>query len=126
MTYSSARGHAPGFHRADNVVDLPQEAALIRELRRLQKCLDQECHQERERFPRAVDLQWANRVSNHTRGAENGTPAKPANGPVDRLLDMLGLNRRNPVTGPEPARQATGICKRISAPRHESAIAPMA
>jgi len=42
MTYSSVRGHTPEYHHADKVVDLPQEAALIRELRRLQKFLEQE------------------------------------------------------------------------------------
>ena len=63
---SRAGGHTPGHRRADNVVELPQEVALIRDLRRLQKSLDQECR-ERERIPRAVDLQRTSRLSNHSR-----------------------------------------------------------
>ena len=100
MTYSSVRGHTPEYHHADNVVDLPQEAALVRELRRLQKFLEQE--QERERFPHAVDFQSVKRLCSHTRDDEISTSAKPVNGPVDRLLDRLGLNRHDPANTPIP------------------------
>jgi HlyD family secretion protein len=100
MTYSTVRGHTPEYHHADNVVDLPQEAALVRELRRLQKFLEQE--QERERFPHAVDFQSVKRLCSHTRDDAIGTSAKPVNGPVDRLLDRLGLNRRDPANTPVP------------------------
>jgi HlyD family secretion protein len=100
MTYSTVRGHTPEYHHADNVVDLPQEAALVRELRRLQKFLEQE--QERERFPHAVDFQSVTRLCSHTRDDAIGTSAKPVNGPVDRLLDRLGLNRRDPANTPVP------------------------
>jgi HlyD family secretion protein len=100
MTYSSVRGHTPEYHHADNVVDLPQEAALIRELRRLQKFLEQE--QERERFPHAVDFQSVKQLCSHTRDDEINTSTKPVNGPVDRLLDRLGLNRRDPANTPIP------------------------
>jgi HlyD family secretion protein len=100
MTYSTVRGHTPEYHHADNVVDLPQKAALVRELRRLQKFLEQE--QERERFPHAVDFQSVKRLCSHTRDDAIGTSAKPVNGPVDRLLDRLGLNRRDPANTPVP------------------------
>ena len=100
MTYSSVRGHTPEYHLGDNVVDLPQEAALVRELRRLQKFLEQE--QERERFPHAVDFQSVKRLCSHTRDDEISTSAKPVNGPVDRLLDRLGLNRHDPAKTPVP------------------------
>ena len=100
MTYSSVRGHTPEYHHGDNVVDLPQEAALVRELRRLQKFLEQE--QERERFPHAVDFQSVKRLCSHTRDDEISTSAKPVNGPVDRLLDRLGLNRHDPAKTPVP------------------------
>jgi HlyD family secretion protein len=100
MTYSSVRGHTPEYHLGDNVVDLPQEAALVRELRRLQKFLEQE--QERERFPHAVDFQSVKRLCSHTRDDEISTSAKPFNGPVDRLLDRLGLNRHDPAKTPVP------------------------
>ena len=98
MTYSSARGHTPEYHHGDNVVDLPQEAALVRELRRLQKFLEQE--QERERFPHAVDFQSIKRLCSPTR--DDKITARPVNGPVDRLLDRLGLNRRDPANMPIP------------------------
>jgi hypothetical protein len=100
MTYSSVRGHTPEYHLGDNVVDLPQEAALVRELRRLQKFLEQE--QERERFPHAVDFQSVKRLCSHTRDDEISTSAKAVNGPVDRLLDRLGLNRHDPAKTPIP------------------------
>jgi len=95
MTYSPVR-HAPGYQDADNVVDLsagPQEAALISELRRLQRFLDHE--QERERFPHAVDLQPVNRPPNHPHGNARVIPARPADSAVGRLLGKFGLNRRN-------------------------------
>jgi HlyD family secretion protein len=100
MTYSSARGHTPEYHHGDNVVDLPQEAALVRELRRLQKFLEQE--QERERFPHAVDFQSVKRLCSPMRDDKISTSARPVNGPVDRLLDRLGLNRRDPANTPIP------------------------
>ena len=99
MTYSSVRGHTPEYH-ADNVVDLPQEAVLVRELRRLQKFLEQE--QERERFPHAVDFQSVKRLCGDMRDDKISTSEKPVNGPVDRLLDRLGLNRHDPAKTPVP------------------------
>ena len=118
MTYSSVRGHTPEYHLGDNVVDLPQEAALVRELRRLQKFLEQE--QERERFPHAVDFQSVKRLCSHTRDDGIGFSCpKAVNGPVDRLLDRLGLNRHDPAKTPNSTRQATGICKASGAPRRE-------
>ena len=115
MTYSSVRGHTPEYHHADNVVDLPQEAALIRELRRLQKFLEQE--QERERFPHAVDFQSVKRLCSHTRDDEISTSAKPVNGPVDRLLDRLGLNRRDPANTPIPRGKPPAFARQ--AVRHD-------
>ena len=97
MTYSPASGHARGHRRADNVVDLPQEAALVRELRRLQKFLDEE--QERARFSHAIEVRPANSRSDY-RGGTGRMPPKAVNGAVDRFLHKLGLNRRNPGTGP--------------------------
>ena len=112
--------------RADNVVDLPQEAALIRELRRLQKFLDQE--QERERFPRAIEIRPANSRSDHRGGTESRTPPKAVNGAVDRLLHKLGLNRRNPITGPSlrdkpPAFARQSLRLDAKVPSHPSARA---
>jgi len=108
MTYSPARGHTPEYHHADNVVDLPQETALVRELRRLQKFLEQE--QERERLPLAADLQLVNPTSNHTL-SDRIAPAKPADSPVDRLLDKLGLNRRNPANTPGPRGKPPALAR---------------
>ena len=98
MTYSSASGHAPRHCRTDNVVDLPQEAALIRELRRLQKFLHQE--QERVRFPHAIEIRPTNSRSDYRGGTGSRTPPKAVNGAVGRLLRKLGLNRRKPATEP--------------------------
>jgi HlyD family secretion protein len=118
MTYSSVRGHTPEYHQADNVVDLPQEAALVRELRRLQKFLEQE--QERERFPHAVDFQSVKRLCSHTRDDKISTSAKPVNGPVDRLLDRLGLNRRDPAKTPIPRGKPPEFARQ--AVRHDGKV----
>ena len=115
MTYSSVRGHTPEYHHGDNVVDLPQEAALVRELRRLQKFLEQE--QERERFPHAVDFQSVKRLCSHARDDKISTSAKPVNGPVDRLLDRLGLNRHDPENTPSPRGKPPAFARQ--AVRHD-------
>ena len=100
MTWYHARDQAPGYRDADNAADVsvgPQGAALICELRRLQKFLNQERDQERcqgrERFPPTVNVQPADRFSDYVRGAKNTKPPKA----VDRLLNMFGLNRRKPT-----------------------------
>lgn len=115
MTHSSVRGHTPEYHHGDNVVDLPQEAALVRELRRLQKFLEQE--QERERFPHAVDFQSVKRLCSHARDDKISTSAKPVNGPVDRLLDRLGLNRHDPENTPSPRGKPPAFARQ--AVRHD-------
>ena len=56
MSHFSARGQAPGYHDADNAGSVgQQEAALIWELRRLQRFLDEE--RDQQRFCHAIDLQ---------------------------------------------------------------------
>jgi HlyD family secretion protein len=115
MTHSSVRGHTPEYHHGDNVVDLPQEAALVRELRRLQKFLEQD--QERERFPHAVDFQSVKRLCSHARDDKISTSAKPVNGPVDRLLDRLGLNRHDPENTPSPRGKPPAFARQ--AVRHD-------
>jgi len=115
MTHSSVRGHTPEYHHGDNVVDLPQEAALVRELRRLQKFLEQE--QERERFPHAVDFQSVKRLCSHARDDKISTSAKPVIGPVDRLLDRLGLNRHDPENTPSPRGKPPAFARQ--AVRHD-------
>jgi len=120
MTYSRTHGHMPGYHDANDAVDVsaaPQEAALISELRRLQRFLDQE-RQERERFPRVVDLQSANRVSNHPRGGRSSTPAKLVERAVDRLLDKFRLNRRNPVDRSSLRYKTRSVRQDAKAPFH--------
>jgi HlyD family secretion protein len=105
MTYSPARGHVPGYQDAGDIVDLsigPQEAALISELRRLQKFLDHE--QERERFPRAVDIHSANGPSGHPRGGARDSA-------VDRLLDKFGLNRGKPANRARPRGKASALAR---------------
>src|SRR5262245_35599772 len=95
MTYSPARGDAPAIY-ADDAVDVssgPQETALIWELRRLQRFLDEERLRERKQFPCAVDLEPANRFSR--RGEGPGTSLETEDSTVDRVLDKLQLNRRN-------------------------------
>jgi HlyD family secretion protein len=101
MTYSPVRGRAPGYQDADNVVDMaagPQEAALISELRRLQRFLEHE--QERERFPRAIDLQPVNRPCKHPHSKASVISAGPVDSAVGRLLGKFGLNRRSPANRP--------------------------
>lgn len=102
MTYLSARDH-PLDQGADNTLDHSigsQEAALVRELRRLQKFLDQEC-EERARFSRTVDLRSSDRPT-CWHGDQSIVAAKPVEGPINRLLDKFGLTRRKPASRPRP------------------------
>ena len=101
-----------------------QEAALIRELRRLQKFLHQE--QERVRFPHAIEIRPTNSRSDYRGGTGSRTPPKAVNGSVERLLRKLGLNQAQTGNGAKPARQATDMCEPIATPRHEIAAASAA
>jgi HlyD family secretion protein len=88
MTYHRARGHGPESYHVDDVTDVSsssQEAALVWELRRLQKFLEEESLQEHKQSPRAAG---------HPRREGKSPSGKPADGTVNRLLDRLGLNRR--------------------------------
>jgi hypothetical protein len=119
MTYSSARGHARQDYDADNVVEVsssPQEAALIWELRRLQKFLEEERLREQEQLPRAVDVQRTNRPSSHSRGDGRIPSAKPVDGTVNRLLDRLGLNRRKPAKRSGPRDRAPASARQSARP----------
>ncbi len=135
MTYSRGRGHASGHHDASNVVDLPQEAALIRDLRRLQKHLEHERSGERERFPHATEVRPTNSCPDKLGGAGSKTPDKSALGAVGRLLGALGLDRPNSVTGPkthskqaafarESARVATAAPSHTRPEQKAEGIAP--
>jgi HlyD family secretion protein len=112
MTGFYARGFPPEYQEADDVVGHStgqQEAALVWELRRLQKFLDEE-RQERARFPRAVDLQSTNGRSFGTPNKKNGA-SETADGAVHRLLDKFGLSRRKPEKRPRLRRNAPAIAK---------------
>jgi len=88
MTYHRARGHGPESYHVDDVTEVSsssQEAALIWELRRLQKFLEEESLREHEQSPRAIG---------HPRRGGKCPSGKPADGAVTRFLDRLGLNRR--------------------------------
>ena len=100
MSDFSARGQAPGYQDADNVGSVgQQEAALIWELRRLQRFLDEE--RDQQRFCHAIDLQRDDRPPTRPRG-ERRPPAKQPDSKVERLLDKLGLNRRKSAKRPRP------------------------
>ena len=91
-------GSPPGD--ADNSVSIgDQEAALIWELRRLQRFLDEE--RDQQRFTHAIDLQTEDRPPKRPRG-QRRPPAKQPDSKVERLLDRLGFNRRKPATRPRP------------------------
>lgn len=121
MTYSSARGRAPQDYEAHdvNVMEVsssPQEAALIWELRRLKKFLEEERLREQEQCPRAVDVQRTNRPSRHSRGDGRIPSAKPVDGTVNRLLHRLGLNRRKPAKRSGPRDRAPASARQSARP----------
>jgi HlyD family secretion protein len=104
MTWSGNRGgEAPGPHGAnrgpDSAIGL-QGAALIYELRRLQKTVDQEHYREPEQLPGGVEPLSANRRP----GNRRGTRRRPARSAVDLCLGMLGLNRRTSVGREDTSR----------------------
>ena len=98
MSYVSSHGQPP--RDADNSVSIgDQEAALIWELRRLQRFLDEE--RDQQRFTHAIDLQTEDRPPKRPRG-QRRPPAQQPDSKVERLLDRLGFNRRKPATRPRP------------------------
>ena len=101
MTHIQAHGHAARYNNVDNAADAsvgPKGPALISELRRLQKFLEQERYQEPEQFPRAGGL--ASRPASRTIGPANEErAAKAVDSPIDGLLDMLRPNGANRSTG---------------------------
>ena len=80
MIPSFAGGNAAGDRDTENVAEVPveaQQAALVRELRRLQKLVDQE--QKRGQFARVVDLRPAKKTqSDHVRQAGTHFSSKPS------------------------------------------------
>ena len=97
MSYLSSREQTRGHSDADNAVSIgEQEAALIWELRRLQRFLDEE--RDQQRFTHAIDLQSEDRPPNRGCGKRR-PPAKQPDSKVERLLDKLGFNRRKPAIG---------------------------
>jgi HlyD family secretion protein len=100
MTSRAPEGGRAGHCDVDSAIDASvgaQEAALVCELRRLQRFLDQV--EERELFSRAVDLQSENDLPGHLRG---GAASRKVERPLDRLLDKLGFGRRSPASRQRP------------------------
>jgi HlyD family secretion protein len=107
----------------------PQGAALVYELRRLQKALDQERYQELEQFPDSVQPLPANRRFDSRRGVRGWSARSAIDGAVDLCLGMLGLNRRTPVGREATSRPRAGtVASRRSARRRttEALWQPMA
>lgn len=119
MTYFQVRGSSTECQDIDSAADTSvgeQEAALVWELRRLQKFLDQE-REERARFPRAVDLQSSNRHPRNQR-REESVSAESADGAVSRFLDRFGLTRRKPVANrTRPRGNASAVVRQSG--RHD-------
>ena len=100
MTHIQAHGHAANNNNVDNAADAsvgPQGAALIGELRRLQKFLGQERCQEPEQFLRVGEIRPADRHPNHRPGKRKSSRQKAVDSPIDGLLDMLRLNWRKSI-----------------------------
>ena len=80
MTRSSAGGNAAGYRDGDDCAKVPvggQQAALVRELRRLQMLVEQE--QRRERCARVVDLRPTKKTqSDHFPQADIHASSKPS------------------------------------------------
>src|SRR5689334_15547521 len=95
MTKFQAHGHATKYNNVDNAADAcvgPQGAALISELRRLQKFLEHGRHQEPKRFPRVGEIRQADRHPSRQPGKRKTSRQKAVDSPIDGLLDMLRLN----------------------------------
>jgi hypothetical protein len=102
MSYVSSHVSSHGQDRSalddDNTVSIDQqEAALVWELRRLQRFLDEE--RDQQRFTHAIDLQREDRPPKRPRVRQR-PPAKQPDSKVERLLDRLGFNRRKPAARP--------------------------
>ena len=97
MTYYHASNEAPGYADDADTSSVPQGTALISELRRLQKFLEHERLEERDRFPHEIEIQSNTGPANHSRRARKSTIAKAIDSPIDRLLDKLRFTRRKPV-----------------------------
>jgi hypothetical protein len=110
MSRGSLHGRAPGYPDADNDASIgQQEAALIWELRRLQRFVEEE--RDQQRFTHAIDLQREERPLERPRGQRRPS-AKQPDSKVERLLDRLGFNRPKPAPrarahGGSPTRQST-------------------
>ena len=99
-SHVSSRGQDRSALDDDNTVSIDQqEAALVWELRRLQRFLDEE--RDQQRFTHAIDLQREDRPPKRPR-ARQRPPAKQPDSKVERLLDRLGFNRRKPAARPRP------------------------
>jgi HlyD family secretion protein len=115
MTNFRARGGPSIEHHAGNVVDLPQETALIRDLRRLQRHVEREC--EHGRYPHATEV-----ARFEYRGETgNKAPEKTAPGAVDRLLDALRLDRHKAIAASSPREEPSAVarhgpCRNTKAP----------
>ena len=101
MTYFPARGQAPEAYDDDvmEVSSCPQEAALVWELQRLQRFLEEERVREHREFPRLVEARPRSQPPRHPRSDERIPSAKRVDGTVNRFLDRLGLSRRKPARG---------------------------
>jgi HlyD family secretion protein len=86
-------------------VDLPQETALIRDLRRLQRHVERE--RAHERYPHATE------VARFEYRGEVGSkaPEKTAPGAVDRLLDALRFDRRKSIAASNPREEPSALAK---------------
>ncbi|HXZ22448.1 MAG TPA: HlyD family type I secretion periplasmic adaptor subunit [Pseudolabrys sp.] len=106
MTWSNHRSHAPEYGdvaaSTDPVIG-PQGAALICELRRLQKLLDVEREQEHDRFSRNVETRSIDWRPGNRRAARR----QPARNAVNFFFGMLGLNRRA-AAGRRPVSRSHG------------------
>src|SRR5262245_45094008 len=112
------RGRQSLEHRACNVVDLPQETALIRDLRRLQQHVARE--REHERHPHATE------VARFESRGEIGSkaPEKTAPGAVDRLLDALRFDRRKSIAASNQQEESSALAKH--GPRRNTKASPNA
>ena len=119
MSYVSSlfpHGQAPSSVDADNTVSIDQqEAALIWELRRLQRFLDEE--RDQQRFTHAIDLQSEDRPPKRPRGAATST-CEAARQQGRAASRQAGL--QSPQTGNTAAAAQRSARKATDAPGRKS------
>lgn len=118
MTNFRTRRGPSIHHRSGNVVDLPQEAALIRDLRRLQRHVERE--REHERYLHAIEaarFEYRSEI-------KSKAPENTAAGVVHRFLHALGFDRHKSITASKLREEPSALAKQVPRRNTKAATKP--